>query len=630
MHRPGDVLAGRYRLADLLSETEHGRFWLAHDSILGRPVAVHVLDADHPRAPDLMRAARASASIPDQRLLRVLDAESRDGISYVVNEWGRGSSLDVMLARSGPLSPERSAWITAQAAAVLAKAHTLGYAHGRLSPENILIDEAGEVRIIGFAVEAALYGLPEGTAAEDDAALAAILVACLTGTWPGAAPSSVPPTPLEGDHPMRPRQVRAGVPRVLDDLCETALHPTSRGRHGGPVVDALFLHDRLMAYLGAPPELSGLPTTGRFPPDAATDQPDEHEQATQAVSWAELSGDAGDSGDSGASGEADGSNGSGGDATQAGLPSFEDDDSWHRPRGVPAAPPPPLEEPEPKPLFADEAYAPAPGAAIAPEPGGVPGRPPEPQTPDKTVAPSGVSATNTSGARVPAAASWTWRTSETAAVRRPPPLLEEPEPEPAERNRWLPFAFGFVALLLVIAAVLIERQLTSHDDGTGPDDGATPSHAAAPAPITGLTATDFDPFGDPQSENPEDAHFAVDGKSDTSWRTSTYTDQLGEQAPALKSGVGLVLDLHGSYALTSASVSVADGATGISFYVTDTRPKTTTGLKPAATATVTGTGQKVALHRARGRYLVVWLTSLPQVEGGYRGTVAEVALTGTR
>jgi hypothetical protein len=30
-----------------------------------------------------------------------------------------------------------------------------------------------------------------------------------------------------------------------------------------------------------------------------------------------------------------------------------------------------------------------------------------------------------------------------------------------------------------------------------------------------------------------------------------------------------------------------------------------------------------------GRYVVVWLTSLPQVDGGFRGEVAEVSVLGT-
>ena len=34
--RPGDVLAGRYRLIDLLTESGGGRFWRAHDNVLER------------------------------------------------------------------------------------------------------------------------------------------------------------------------------------------------------------------------------------------------------------------------------------------------------------------------------------------------------------------------------------------------------------------------------------------------------------------------------------------------------------------------------------------------------------------------------------------------------------------
>ena len=41
--RPGDVLAGRYRLVDLLAESRGGRFWRAHDRVLERHVALHCL-----------------------------------------------------------------------------------------------------------------------------------------------------------------------------------------------------------------------------------------------------------------------------------------------------------------------------------------------------------------------------------------------------------------------------------------------------------------------------------------------------------------------------------------------------------------------------------------------------------
>ena len=114
--RPGDLLAGRYRLIDLLSESGGGRFWRAHDRVLERYVALHVIAEDDPRAPGLIDAARASATVLDPRILRVLDAETRDGRCYVVNEWGTGTSLDLLLANHGPVGPRRAAWLVADVA----------------------------------------------------------------------------------------------------------------------------------------------------------------------------------------------------------------------------------------------------------------------------------------------------------------------------------------------------------------------------------------------------------------------------------------------------------------------------------------------------------------------------------
>src|SRR3954470_18999534 len=100
--RPGDVLAGRYRLDDLMSESGAGRFWRGYDLVLSRPVAVHVIDAEDERATRLMEAARSSARVVEPRLLRVLDIENDGEICYVVNEWGRGTSFDHLVAAQGP------------------------------------------------------------------------------------------------------------------------------------------------------------------------------------------------------------------------------------------------------------------------------------------------------------------------------------------------------------------------------------------------------------------------------------------------------------------------------------------------------------------------------------------------
>src|SRR5690349_16719183 len=141
--RPGDGPADRYRLVDLLVESGSGRFWRAHDRVLERHVALHVLDAEDERAAGLLEAARQSATVPDRRLLRVLDADRVNGLCYVVNEWGAGSSLDIMLATEGVLAPRRAAWLVSEVAASVAAGHEAGVAHGRLVPENVLVDRTG-------------------------------------------------------------------------------------------------------------------------------------------------------------------------------------------------------------------------------------------------------------------------------------------------------------------------------------------------------------------------------------------------------------------------------------------------------------------------------------------------------
>ena len=118
--RPGDVLADRYLLVDLLSESGSGRFWRAHDRTLDRHVSVHVLAADDERAEGLMEAARRSAALHDRRILRVLDVDQRDDVCYVVNEWGSGRSIDVLVAHEGAVGGRRAAWIVSEVAESIA------------------------------------------------------------------------------------------------------------------------------------------------------------------------------------------------------------------------------------------------------------------------------------------------------------------------------------------------------------------------------------------------------------------------------------------------------------------------------------------------------------------------------
>ena len=259
---PGTVLAGRFTLDDLLDDTDGARFWRATDKTLARSVAVHVLADSDPRADALLTAARTSALVTDGHLLRVLDAAAEDGVVYVVNEWGSGVSLDQMLVE-GPLSPRRAAWVVKEVAEAIATAHRNGVAHGRLLPEKVMITEAGSVKLIGFVVDAVLQdragrdqvrvtgGDPMSAHESDVVNLAGLLYAALVGRWPGTEGSTVPPAPAEHGRPLRPRQVRAGVPRPLDAICERVLNAGPH-THAVPIETAHEIYAALSDYIGDP------------------------------------------------------------------------------------------------------------------------------------------------------------------------------------------------------------------------------------------------------------------------------------------------------------------------------------------------------------------------------------------
>lgn len=607
--RPGDVLADRYRLVDLLTESGGGRFWRAHDRVLERHVALHVIAADDERAEPLLDAARRSAAVHDPRLLRVLDADKFDGLCYVVNEWGSGDSLDIMLANEGPLSPRRAAWLVSEVAASIAVGHEAGVPHGRLVPENVLVDHAGAVRLIGFAVDAAMFGIAPGRISTDVADLGGLLYCALTGRWPGTTPSDVPPAPVEQGRVLRPRRVRAGIPRPLDALCDEVINPYGgaggRLRETHDLATARGIAEYLAAFVGDATGLAAAEAAAGHRADTATvslpaitdppvrvpvaepeAEPDPEPVPEAAEPEAKAEADAGPT-------EL---------PTEAGVPIFGDDDdvSWFSARSQPPPPPPPFDDPPERPLFAPE---PAVGPVRVPRPGAA-----------------------TAG---PSATYWPW---DTGTGTTP---ATEPEP-PGERppgGSWLRLAGVIAAGLLLLVAVVVAYNLGRGRTPLGavPEDTAsspsTQQSSAAAAPIEGVTATDLDPQGQPPEENPDLAPLAVDGDPGTAWRTMTYLQNFGPGG--LKTGVGLVLDLGREYDVSAVDLTFVGAPTSYSVYITDQAPTAVKGLTPAASETADATRSRSILDEpVSGRFVTIWLTSVPAIEGGYRGEIAEVTVRG--
>jgi hypothetical protein len=614
--RPGDVLGGRYRLVDLLTESAGGRFWRAHDPVLERHVAIHVIRGDDDRAPALMDAARRSATVPDQRVLRVLDAECTDDECYVVNEWGWGTSLDIVVAGGATLTPRRASWLVAEVADSVAAAHAVGVAHGRLNPENVLVDRTGNVRIIGLCVDAALHGTDAAASPSADLTdLAGLLYCALTARWAGTSSSIVAAAPRSHGEVLRPRQVRAGVPRPLDLLCDEVLHDHARQREvGEQVATAQGIADYLFEFVGDPTGMTEallaavpdvlpeeeqvvLPPVPELPPHSRLrdEPPREPEPQPEPTPDPEPEPAPGDE-----------------RPTEAGMPIFGDgidDVSWLERRTTPAPPPPPFEAHPVRPLFAPE---PASGTPLR-----TPRAPARPALGDGEF--------------------WPWDTG-TGAGDAGDGTAMSPVPDDHVPGRTF-LRLGTVLALLVLlgVAVVVAVSLGGGDDadpapsggGTSESTGTAPPDERRAATVTaleGVVATAFDPEGDPPTENDEDAPLAVDGDPATSWNTEGYLDQLGPPN-GLKSGVGLLLDLGGEREVGQVVLSLVGTPTSVSLYAATEAPSTVEGLEPVARGNADGDRITLDAGGARATHLVVWLTSLPLDDGGrFRGTIAEVVV----
>jgi hypothetical protein len=102
------------------------------------------------------------------------------------------------------------------------------------------------------------------------------------------------------------------------------------------------------------------------------------------------------------------------------------------------------------------------------------------------------------------------------------------------------------------------------------------------------------------------------------WKTSSYQDNF----PKFKPGVGVYVDLGRSQKIRSVDVKAVPGYNA-EIFVADRPSVDLAGWGKARAAGGTGTYD---VGSATGRYVLVWFTSLPQLDGGYRAEVSEISV----
>jgi eukaryotic-like serine/threonine-protein kinase len=266
-YEPGLLVAGRYRLEEIIATGGMGQVWRATDETLERPVAVKVLRPDTASEEGFLERFRAeakhSASLQHPNIATVHDFGEGAHSAYLVMELIDGKPLSEIIKERAPLPPEEVTEVLYQAALALNAAHHAGVVHRDVKPANIVVDDEGYARLTDFGISRAIAGAqltqtgevlgtphylapeqaqgqPAGPAS-DLYALAVVGYELITGTRPFAGDSMITTALAHVSQPAP--QLPHDVPDPLRTtvMAGLAKDPARRPASGEAMAEALHL-----------------------------------------------------------------------------------------------------------------------------------------------------------------------------------------------------------------------------------------------------------------------------------------------------------------------------------------------------------------------------------------------------
>jgi serine/threonine protein kinase len=146
---------GPFEIVSPLGSGGMGDVYKAHDTRLGRDVAIKVLPAafaaDEDRRVRFEREAQAVAALSHPNVLTLFDTGRHEDQLFVVTELLEGETLRERL-RAGAMPVRKAIEVGVQIARGLAAAHDKGLVHRDLKPENVFLLQDGLVKILDFGL----------------------------------------------------------------------------------------------------------------------------------------------------------------------------------------------------------------------------------------------------------------------------------------------------------------------------------------------------------------------------------------------------------------------------------------------------------------------------------------------
>src|SRR6202161_1086048 len=147
---------GSYEVLAQIGAGGMGEVYQAHDTKLGRDVAIKVLPEafahDPERLSRFQREAKMLASLNHPNIATIHGLEQTNGTSYLVMELVSGETLQDRIRRDGAVPVEESLAIAKQIAEALEAAHEKGIIHRDLKPANVKVTPEGKVKVLDFGL----------------------------------------------------------------------------------------------------------------------------------------------------------------------------------------------------------------------------------------------------------------------------------------------------------------------------------------------------------------------------------------------------------------------------------------------------------------------------------------------
>jgi len=160
---------GQYEIIRELGAGGMGVVYLARDDRLGRRVAIKFLQTGNA---ELTRRfiieARATARCSHENIVVIYEVGELQGSPFMVLEYLQGQTLSTVIKKSAPMPPTRAVELIASVVRALASAHDQGIVHRDLKPDNILLTDAGTVKVLDFGIAKVLQEEPRDPEAGRD------------------------------------------------------------------------------------------------------------------------------------------------------------------------------------------------------------------------------------------------------------------------------------------------------------------------------------------------------------------------------------------------------------------------------------------------------------------------------